>query len=126
VHRDQFEGGAADPVGQGRAIELDALAGIDLRLAVKRQMVGVLGDDHLRHQRLGRQAALDQPLRRRHLGDLALAGAAGILEPPRDDHLELRRHHVQPLRGVLADADLQPAAAGAALVGDVEHHLFAR
>jgi hypothetical protein len=65
VHSRQLEGGATNPVGQGRAVDLDAVAGPDLRLAVERQVVGVLGDQHVGHQRLGRQAVLDQPLRRR-------------------------------------------------------------
>jgi hypothetical protein len=48
-------------------IELDALPGVDLRLSVKRQVIGVLGDQHLGDQRLGRDAALDDPRRRRGL-----------------------------------------------------------
>jgi hypothetical protein len=52
----------ADPVGQGGAVELDALPGVDLRLAVERQMIGILPDDDMRDQPFGRQAALDQPL----------------------------------------------------------------
>ena len=58
---------------------VDALAGVDLGLAVERQVVGVLGDQHVRDQRLGRQAALDQPRRRRRLDDRLGAGAAGVL-----------------------------------------------
>jgi hypothetical protein len=34
VHRPQQEGGAADPIGQGRAIERDALPRIDLSLPI--------------------------------------------------------------------------------------------
>ena len=44
VHRPQREGGAADPVGQGGAIERDALAGVDLRLAIEWRVVGIFGD----------------------------------------------------------------------------------
>ena len=97
MHRPQQEGGAADPVGQGRAIELDALARIDLRLPIERQMIGVLGDQHLRDRRLGRQAALDQPRRRGRLHDNVLAGPAGVFGPAHDQHPELRRNDVEPL-----------------------------
>jgi len=47
VHRPQQEGGAADPVGQGRAVEGDALTGIDLRLPIERTVIGMFRDEHL-------------------------------------------------------------------------------
>jgi hypothetical protein len=59
-------------------------------------MISVLGDDDVRDQRFGRQAAFDQAFRRWRLGDLALAGPTGILGPAGDDHLELRWHYVEP------------------------------
>jgi hypothetical protein len=40
----------ADPLGQGRAVELDAAAGIDQRLPVERQMIAILGDQHVGQQ----------------------------------------------------------------------------
>ena len=55
VHRPQQEGGAADPVGQGRAIQSQSLAGLNLSLPIQRQVIGVFGDEHLRRRRLGRQ-----------------------------------------------------------------------
>jgi hypothetical protein len=55
-------GGAADPVGQRRAVELHPLAVIHLRLAVQGQVVGVLGGKDMRDQPLGGDAALDQAL----------------------------------------------------------------
>ena len=64
MYRPQYEGGAADPVGQCRAVQGDALPGVDLSLAIERQMIGVFGDEHMRHRRLGRQPALDQSCRR--------------------------------------------------------------
>jgi hypothetical protein len=62
-----------DPVGKRRAIEMDALAGVDLRLAIERQVVGILGDEDVGDGRHGGPAALDQPCRRRRLDDNALA-----------------------------------------------------
>ena len=103
MHRPQEPGGAADPVGQRRAIEIDALPGVDLGLAIERQVIGVFGDQHLGDRRLGRQAALDQPRRRGRLHDNVLASPAGIFGPAHDEHAELRRHDVEPLAHVLAD-----------------------
>jgi hypothetical protein len=89
-------------------------------------MVGVFGDDNRRDQRLGRDAAFDQMFGRRSLRHLALAIAAGVFGPARDNDLEARRDHVEPFRDVLADLDPNPVAAGAALVGDVDDDLLAR
>jgi hypothetical protein len=41
VQRAQVPGGMADPVRQRRAIQIDALTGVNLGLAVKRQMVSI-------------------------------------------------------------------------------------
>lgn len=37
-------GGSADPVGKRRTIKIDALALVDLRLTIQRQVVGIFGD----------------------------------------------------------------------------------
>ncbi len=126
MHGPEREGGAADPVGQRGAVERDALAGIDLRLAIERRVVGIFGDQHMRDQRLGRDAVLDQPLRRRCLADFARAGAAGVFGAARDDHLQPSGDHVEPFGDILADAMLETAAAGAGLVLDIDDDLFAR
>ena len=126
VHRLQREGGAADPIGQGGAIERDALAGVDLRLAVERRVIGVFGHQHMRDQRLGRNAVLDQPLRRARLHHLAGASCTGIFGAARHDHLELCRDQIEPLRDVLADPVLEAAAARAGLIRYIDDDLFAR
>ena len=41
----EVEAGAADPIAEGRAVEVDALAAEDLGLAVQRQVVGEFRDD---------------------------------------------------------------------------------
>ena len=113
VQRTQMPGGMADPVRQRGAIEIDALAGVDLGLPVQRQMVGIFGHQNLGDGGLGRQSALDQSRRRRGLHDTVLASPAGVFGPPGDEHPELRRHDVQPLAPVLADpVQLALAAAG--------------
>ena len=104
MHRPQMTGGPADPIGQGRAIQIDALPGIDLRLPVERQMIGVFRHQHLRDQRFGGQAALDQTRRSGRLHHHVLTGAAGVFGPTHDQHAQLRRHDVEPLGDILADA----------------------
>ena len=89
-------------------------------------MVRVFGDDHRRDQRLGRNVALDQMFGRRSLRHLAVAVAAGVFGPARDDDLEARRDHVEPFRDVLAELDPKPVAARAALVGEIDDDLLAR
>jgi len=126
VHRPQREGGAADPIGQGGAIERDARPSVDLRLAIEWRVIGIFADQHMRDQCLGRNAVLDQPLRRRRLHHLAGASCAGIFGAARHDHLELCRDHIEPLCDVLADAVLETAATRAGLVRHIDDDLFAR
>ncbi len=126
VHGPQMPGGAADPVGERRAIERDPLPGVDLRLTIERQVIGVFGDEHMGDRRLGRQAALDQPRRGRRLHDDVLAGAAGVFGTAHHQHAELRRHDVEPLGDVLADPVQHALAAGAGLVLDIDDGLDAR
>ncbi len=101
--RRELGGGVADPARQGRAVDVDALARQHLRLPIERQVPGVLPDQDMRHHRLGRQSALDQPLRRRGLDDRALAGAARVFRPAGEDDPVLRRDDVEPLGRLLAD-----------------------
>jgi hypothetical protein len=103
MHRLQPPTGASNPVAQGGTIEVDALACKDLRLAVQRQVVGVFVDQHVRQQRLGRQAAVDRPLRRRLLHDGTFACAAAIARAT--DHLnpELRGDVIKHLGLVFAN-----------------------
>ncbi|MDB5458800.1 MAG: hypothetical protein JWO72_541 [Caulobacteraceae bacterium] len=79
MDRSEQEGRAARPVGQCRAIELEALARVNLGLPVERQVIGVLADHDVGDRRLGGQAALDEPGRRWRLDHDIRAGAAGVL-----------------------------------------------
>ena len=83
-------------------------------------MIGVLGDQNLRDQRLGGDAALDDPRRGRCLDDRALARAAAIARAARDQHAEGGRHDVETLGHVLADLVERAAAARARLILDVD------
>jgi len=126
VHRPQQERRAPHPVGQGRTVEGDALAGIDLRLSVQGKMIGELRDQHLGDGRLGGQPALDQARWRRRLHDHVRASAAGVFGPAHDQHPELRRHDIEPFGDILADP-VQPAAtAGADRAVDIDHRLDPR
>ena len=62
----------------------------------------------------------------RSLRHLAVAFAACVFGPARNDDLEARRDHVEPFRDVLAEFDPKPVAAGAALVGEIDDDLLAR
>ena len=80
----------------------------------------------MRHERLGRNAVLDQPLRRRRLAHFALTGPAGIFGTAQNEHLELCGGHLEPLGHILADPMLETAAARAGLVYDIDGDLFTR
>jgi hypothetical protein len=73
VQRTQMEGGVTDPVRQCGAIQRDALAGVNLRLPIQRQMIGIFRHQNLRNGGFGRQSALDQPGWGRRLHDTVLA-----------------------------------------------------
>ena len=57
------------PVGQGRAIQVDPGARVDLGLAIQRQVVAVFRHQHMRQQTRPGQAAMDRQAGRRRLGD---------------------------------------------------------
>jgi hypothetical protein len=88
-------------VCQRGVVEVDALAGVDLGLAIQRQMIGIL---QLGNGGFRRQPTLDQPRWRRGLHDAILACAASVFRPDRDQHPEPRRHDIQPFALVFAAA----------------------
>lgn len=65
----------------------------DLRLAIKRRVIAIFGDQHLRQQRRRRRAGSDWPFRRRRLDDRR-AGAASVFRArdPHDAKLRFRRY----------------------------------
>src|ERR1700719_2038539 len=118
--------GVPTPVRQRGAIQLDALAGVELALPVQRQMICIFGRQNLGDGGLGRQSALDQPGWGLSLQDTVLARSAGVFGSAGDKDPELRRHHVQPLALVLADPMQLAPATGTNLVVDVDHDLDPR
>src|SRR6202000_1399642 len=65
----------ANPVGEGRAVKIDPLAGIDLALAVKRKMIAVLGDQHVCKEPWAGEATLNRTARCQWLHDPLAARA---------------------------------------------------
>jgi hypothetical protein len=126
VHRAQVERGPPHPVSQGGAVEPETLTGVDLRLPVEREVIGVFGDEDLRDRAVGGQPALDQPRRRGGLHDPILTGAAGVLRAADDQHPDLGRHDVEALGHVLADAVQGAGAARARRALDIHKGLNPR
>ena len=62
-------GRAPDPVSERGAGKVDALARVDARLAVERQMVGIFGHQHMCEQPRAGPAPLDRHGRQRRLHD---------------------------------------------------------
>ena len=107
---DSAAAAGADPVGQGRDVEIDALAGEALALPVQRQVIAELAVEDHRQQPGAGPAAGDRMERRRWLGDL-LARPAGELLADGLDHLPLPGDHLQRLGDVLAELDQLALAA---------------
>ena len=120
------EGRLAHPISQRGPVERHALAGIDLGLTVERQVVGILGHEHVRHRCLGRDPALDKAGGRRGLHDHVLARPAGVLRSAGDADAELGRHDVEALGYVLANDVEVAATTGTGAVVQVDHPLEAR
>ena len=113
--------GTADPIRQGRAIEDDALASVDLALPVERQVVAVLGAEDVGDEAGPGLAALDRQARRRRL-HRGVTVAAGVARPDVADDPERGGHVFQHLGDVLAAlAEGTGAAAGADRIGLVAH-----
>ena len=104
---------------------MDAVALQDLGLTVQRQAVVVLRHRHLGQQTFGRQAAGNGAVRRRRLHDRLGAAPAAVDRAPGDPDAQAQRHGIEALG--LLDTDLvqRPAAARAAPVLRLDHHLIA-
>jgi len=104
------------PVTEGGGLQVHAAARVDPGEPVERQVVLVLGDQHVREQPRPRQPAVDG-LRRRRRDHHALAAlAARALRPRVLDHLEARRHELEHLAPLVPDTRLLAAAGGADLL----------
>src|SRR5579859_2758245 len=123
VQRLEPPASAADPSGERRPREIDAVAGEDLRLPIERGVIAVLADQHLGKQCRRCQAAGDHPLRSRSLHH-CLAGPAGIFGASGADHAQLRRNPVQHLAHALSDHMQRTTTAGAGHLINIEPHVL--
>jgi hypothetical protein len=100
-------------ISQHGAVEHDPVPGKDLRLAVERHMLAEFGDRHLRQQRFGRDAAVDQVCGRRRLDHSCTAFRTGVAGPHGLDDAILGRRHVKAAGAVFSDPDHLAASARA-------------
>jgi len=106
--------GAADPVRQGRPVELDALPGKDLALPVERQVIAVFRDQDMGEQGGRGQALGDRPLRGWGLVD-GPAGPAAIARPADAYDAQPCRNVVEHLADRLTDQMQRAPTARAGL-----------
>ncbi|MGY4503267.1 hypothetical protein ACVWYH_007224 [Bradyrhizobium sp. GM24.11] len=126
MQRTQVEDRLSHPVRQCRTIELNTLAGVNLRLPVEWQVIGIFGDQDLGNGGLGRQTALDQP------------GRAGACTTPssqaRQAYLGRRVTRLRNCAGTRSSRSLlsspircnSPLATGAGLIVDIDDDLDPR
>ena len=86
-------------------------------------MIGVLSDKDLRDQRLGGNAALDDPRRCRGLHHCTLTSTTAVAWPAGDQDAKGDRHYIKTFGNVLANLMERPAAARASLVLDIDNLL---
>src|ERR1700710_1404772 len=97
---------------QGRSIEVNALACQHLTLAMQRQVPGKLRYCNMDQQSCRRQAAIDRTSGRRRLHHSTFAATAAVARPPDTLDPNDRRHDVEHLADVLANAMQGALAAG--------------
>jgi len=127
-HRVEQPSRLSDPIGQRGAVEVEPLAGVNLALAIERQMVAVLRHQQMCERARRGTAARGRHRRRRGLRD-GIASGAGIFRPDVTDDLEVPGHVVQHLGHVLAELGHSPAAlrAGArTVISRLMHDLLPR
>ena len=74
----------------------------------------------MRDQRLGRQPALDDAMRRRSLDGRRLASAAAVARATGHQHAERGRDDIKPFRDIFANDMQRAATAGAGLAVDID------
>ena len=109
----------ADPAGERRTTEIDAVSCEDLRLPIERGVIAIFADQDLRQKRRRCQPAGDRAFRCGSLGNGA-ATPARVFGSRRADHAKLRWYPVQHLADALADHMQRPTAAAAHVTFDVE------
>lgn len=107
---------APDPVTQRGAVQINPFAGVDLGLPLKRQVIAIFADQHVRHEARTRAPAFDQARRQRCLceGFTTSAGHAGADELT---HHEVTGDVIQLLGDILAHLTQRAAASSACVTG---------
>ena len=106
----QQSGGFAHPIRQRRAVDVEPVALEDLALAVKRQVIGILIDQHMGEKTRSRPAPFDRAAWQRGLGE-AIAARTGHPGPHDAVHDKAAGDVFQFFGHILA----QPAQLAAAL-----------
>ena len=117
--------GLADPVRQGGAVEVEAIAAKDLALPVEGKVVDILAHQHMGEQPGTGTAALNGLGGQRRLGE-ALAARAGQARAHDPVHHEPAGHILELLRHVLTDPPQRSPAPNAAVALWKELDLLAR
>ena len=117
----QKGGGLADPIGRGRAIQIEPLPVEDLALAVEWEMVGIFADQHMGEQAGAGTAAFDRARGQRGLDE---PFTTGTCQPGADNpvHDEAPRNILQLFRDVLADPAQATAAIGTGIGAGHQFH----
>ena len=118
----------ADPVAQGRAVEVEAVARVNLALSIQGQMIGIFRHQQMRQHAGGGAPARCRQGRCRRLGD-RVAAPAGIFRPDMADHPEPAGDIVEDLGDVFTKTSHVAAAvrAGAGtIVRRFVHDLLTR
>ena len=113
------------PARQRLAIDVEAMAGEDLRLAIKRRPPGVLGRRDPGDERRRGHAALDQARARLGLNHCALAGPTGVFGADRAQDPKHRRNPIDHVVEVFADAVKSARAARARRRLRLDRHIDA-
>lgn len=119
-------GRAPHPQRQRRPIECNFLSGKHLLQPIERHMIAVLHRRDMRKEGFAHHAAVDRLRRRRRLDNRALARSTAVTRTDDPLHAILNWCDIEYLLVGLADLVQDAAAAGAALVIDVDDHLDAR
>ena len=109
----EMERRLANPIGQDRAVQIEAGPRQYLALTIEWQMICIFANQNMGERPFGWQAAHDQMGRRWRLGHSVGAGPARIFRTHGDNNAQLCRHYIQPLCAVFADFVHDAAAARA-------------
>jgi hypothetical protein len=106
-------GRGTDPSSERGAVEIDAFAGIDLRLPVQRRVIAILRHQHMRKQPGSGVGSRNRPGRRGRF-DHRLTAAAAELRPHMADDLEALGHILEDFGDIFAELAQRASTTGAA------------